>query len=871
MKQIRLLTLAFTALLFASACSDDDSVGMEVKAPSNVQVALTVSQDNTGTVTVTPSADGASSFQILFGDVEGETATEINAGSSTTHTYAEGTYTLTVTAVGPTGLTAQITQTVNISFAAPANLTVDISILESNPFEIEVTPSADNATMFEVYFGDAENEEPTSVNVGETGNHIYEAAGTYTVRVVAMGAGAATAEDSQEIEIVGAVDPMGLPITFDNLLVNYEFTTFNGASFAVVDNPDQSGENTEASRVGAITNSGNNYEGGSFTLSPAVDFSGSKVITMKFWSDVTVPVLMKFEGGVSGERQNEVTATHGGTGWETLTFNFGTDAVKSYIDGSQGVGEPFVPTGQYAVMTLFIDGPGTTAGTFYLDDIQQAVAQSLPQLPASFEAADVAYELLGFGGVDPAVVIANPDASGINTSAKVVQLTKTAGAETWAGATMQLAGPIDFSAGTSVKVKVWSPRAGTTILFKVENSADEGIAAEASNSTSVANAWEELTFDLTGLINLSNSYDKLALFPDFGVAGQGEDFYFDDVMLAASEVVLPELPVDFEAADIAYSWVGFGSVDFGEIPSGVIPNPDASGINTSGYVVQISKTAGAQVWGGSSMNLAGPIDFASGTTIKMKVWSPRVGTPILFKVEDSGNSNIFAEASSTTTVANTWEELSFDFIGSVNLANSYDKIAVFPDFGSIGAGEDFYFDDIVLAVSQSVLPELPVDFESTNTAYNWIGFGSVDFGAIPAGVISNPDASGINTSSNVLQITKTSGAQVWGGASMTLAGAVDFTSGTTINIKVWSPRAGTAILLKFEDADSVLDGNGNPSVIVEVQASTTVAGAWEELSFDLTTFEAFSTSNAYDRIALFPDFGASGAGETFYFDDITIQ
>jgi hypothetical protein len=74
---------------------------------------------------------------------------------------------------------------------------------------------------------------------------------------------------------------------------------------------------------------------------------------------------------VNGERQCEVVANHGGTGWEVLTFDFSTDAVKSFIDGSQGVGEPFVPTGQYATLTLFVDGPGTTAGTFYMDDIVQ--------------------------------------------------------------------------------------------------------------------------------------------------------------------------------------------------------------------------------------------------------------------------------------------------------------------------------------------------------------------------------------------------------------------------------------------------------------------------------------------------------------------
>ncbi len=149
-------------------------------------------------------------------------------------------------------------------------------------------------------------------------------------------------------------------------------TMFNGASYEVVANPDATGANAVVSNVAAVTNSGNQYEGGFFTLDEAVDFSGTaKTISMKFWSTVIVPVVIKLEGGVNGERQTEVIASHNGTGWETLIFDFGNDAVKSFIDGSQGVGEAFVPDGQYGTITMFVDGPGTTAGTFYIDDITQ--------------------------------------------------------------------------------------------------------------------------------------------------------------------------------------------------------------------------------------------------------------------------------------------------------------------------------------------------------------------------------------------------------------------------------------------------------------------------------------------------------------------
>jgi hypothetical protein len=55
---------------------------------------------------------------------------------------------------------------------------------------------------------------------------------------------------------------------------------------------------------------------------------------------------------------------------------------------------------------------------------------------------------------------------------------------------------------------------------------------------------------------------------------------------------------------------------------------------------------------------------------------------------------------------------------------------------------------------------------------------------------------------------------------------------------------------------------------VEVEATTTVANSWQVLTFDLTTAASFKTTNAYDRVILFPDFGVTGVGTTYYFDDI---
>jgi hypothetical protein len=190
--------------------------------------------------------------------------------------------------------------------------------------------------------------------------------------------------------------------------------------------------------------------------------------------------------------------------------------------------------------------------------------------------------------------------------------------------------------------------------------------------------------------------------------------------------------------------------------------------------------------------------------------------------------------------------------------------------GTPWAKGSVYIDNIYFykAPSAAQTIQLPLDFESSTITYAWAGFGSSSFGPIPTSVITNPDKTGANVSNKVVKIEKPSGAQVWAGASLNLDTKVDFAKGTKIKVTVWSPKVGAKILYKMEDSTSPKDGNGNPTINVEVEATTTVANAWEVLSFDLNSSGSFSTANSYDRVILFPDFGVVGSGSTYYFDDI---
>ena len=204
MKYLKHLLVFIAVLGLLGSCEDDDQltyVFQEVSAPTNLSALFDIANDDTGTVSVTPTGEGASLFQVYFGDVENEKATEVAPGETATHVYAEGEFTLRIVGVGATGLTSELSRIVNISFTPPSDLEVDVTVSSNNSYEITVAPTATNATVFDIYFGDVADEEPTTIMNGETVNHVYEAAGSYDVKVVARGVSATTVEAVETVNI----------------------------------------------------------------------------------------------------------------------------------------------------------------------------------------------------------------------------------------------------------------------------------------------------------------------------------------------------------------------------------------------------------------------------------------------------------------------------------------------------------------------------------------------------------------------------------------------------------------------------------------------------------------------------------------------
>jgi len=143
---------------------------------------------------------------------------------------------------------------------------------------------------------------------------------------------------------------------------------------------------------------------------------------------------------------------------------------------------------------------------------------------------------------------------------------------------------------------------------------------------------------------------------------------------------------------------------------------------------------------------------------------------------------------------------------------------------------------------------LPFDFESATSGM--VGYDNATFT-----IVNNPSTSG-NSSSKVAKIVKTTAGDLWAGGKITNVSSLNFSAASTsvLSMKVYTTEpVGTVLKVKLE----------NPYTS-EVDAVTTVSGAWHTLTFD---FGIPAPSGSADLVIMPQPFTAGG-GNTFYVDDI---
>ena len=681
MKKLKYLLNVFLASALIFACVEEIENNIDfvetIQAPTNVSAMISITQDNTGVVTITPTGEGVVSYSVNFGDGSDESES-INPGNSAVHTYPEGTYEATIIAVGLNGEVTETVVSVVVSYSAPENLVVTINNVEGNAFDITVSASADLAASFEVYFGDqGADEAPTPLQIAETLTYTYSNVGEYTVTVVALSGGAATTEYS---EVVSIVNPLLMPIDFEDPTLNYSFVDFGNAQSTVIPNPDPSGLNTSSTVGKSVKFNGSEVWAGSFlTIDEPVDFSSLNNIAVDVWtSEIGEVVKLKLENSANPDINTEVDMTTTvNQGWETLIYDF------SASDLSQ----------DYDRVVIFFDFGNVGDDTsYYFDNIRL----SLPAVSNFTTVEDFQGDTPGnfsFGGVEGVQLVSNPNPSGTNTTSTVMQFTKTDGAEVWGGMGFAVDGIINFNGTNQIKINSYAPEAGKVVKVKLETIEGniDGLTYEFDMTTTVANQWEVLTYDFSAAPDLD--YVSFIVFYDFGNQSAGV-YHFDEIQVGLGEYIPTQAPTvaieDFEG-DLPGNF-SFGGVEGVQI----VENPNSSGTNTTANVMQCTKTEGSEVWGGMGISVD-PINFSSAgmNQIQIQSYSPEAGKVIKVKLETiEGNvDGLTYEFDMTTTVANEWETLTYDFSLAPDL--DYVSFIVFYDFGNTGEGV-YHFDEIKL-------------------------------------------------------------------------------------------------------------------------------------------------------------------------------
>jgi hypothetical protein len=328
MKKINLIYCFALLLAIATGCSKKDGIDTDTSflnsaSSGNLSKIFDISTDNSGNVKITPNGEGVSSYTVNYGHGTGAAASAVvTPGGNTTHSYPEGSYTVSIVSKDIAGHETTTTYPLTITYRAPVNLAI------TTGSDMTVSATALYAKSFLVYFGDVANEVGTPMAIGQTLlPHIYPAGGPYDLKVVALSGGAAT---TQLIKTL-----FGFPLTFESATMDYFFGTFGNVNFTKVANPSATGINTTATvgkyekTVGAANWSG--------TYSPL-----NIPMNLAYGKKVRVLVYNPAAGNIGKKLNVELEAAVAGTGatangvgvlkapittsgaWEELVFDFST-------------------------------------------------------------------------------------------------------------------------------------------------------------------------------------------------------------------------------------------------------------------------------------------------------------------------------------------------------------------------------------------------------------------------------------------------------------------------------------------------------------------------------------------------------------------
>jgi len=327
--------------------------------------------------------------------------------------------------------------------------------------------------------------------------------------------------------------------TMAQTIENFEHITMNPfdvgttGSLTVVSNPDATGANISATVCKFDIGSTGRQPWAGWYGPATVNVTDNKYIHVKVWKTRISRVVFKLESGESpntgdifpmGDTANATTGQ-----WEELVFDYSafTGTYKTVV---------LIPDFERPTVTV------TEDQTIYFDDIYLnndptvgsapvQVIEDFETIPMTRLSGGAAEDLTSF------TVIDNPDKTGINLSARVLDFMRDKDAVSWTGFWANVTN-VDVTTNKYVHVKLWKPRI-SGVSFKLEGGAAGTLEIPSMNTQTKINEWEDFVFDFS---EKTGTYPIVALLLDNTADVLTDDIhiYVDDIRVNNSPYVLTQ-------------------------------------------------------------------------------------------------------------------------------------------------------------------------------------------------------------------------------------------------------------------------------------------------------------------------------------------
>ncbi len=503
--------------------------------------------------------------------------------------------------------------------------------------------------------------------------------------------------------------------------------------------------------------------------------------------------------------------------------------------------------------------------------------------PINFEVggfgADWTYTVFENGPNTPVAVVANPDMSGINTSATVGQMTALQVGMPWAGCeTLHGAGIGTFTLSASnaiVKIMVWkSVISDVGIKFSVN---DGGSTGELKVANTLINQWEELTFNFSGKIGepTSTNIDQIVIFPDFNFARTSDNvFYFDNITFSSASPTLTD-PI------VAAPNPTLPQTDVISMFSNVYTNVpvDTWQTNWSAATLEDVQVAGNDTKKYTGLNFVGietvssQIDATNMTAFNVDVWSPDF-TVFKVKLVDFGADTAFGGGDDVE------HEITFNAPAQSTWVSYHIPLALFENLTTrnhisqlifVGGGGKVYIDNVYFSNEPVVV--IPTD--PTVAAPNPT-LPAEDVISMFSNVYTNVTVDTWHTdwSAATLADVQVEGndTKKYTGLNFvgieTVTAQLDVTDMTHFNIDVWSPDF-TVFKVKLVDFGADGAFAGGDDVEHEITFNAPAQSEWVTYHIPMADFINLTTKQHIAQLILVGG-GAKVYVDNVYFSDETV-